>query len=90
MLLQQSHERLTGELAALIRVEDLRLAVAVNRLLHRLQAEVCGHGDLQSPGQYAPGVPVDHGRQIHKAPRHWNLRDIHCPELVRTVDTPGA
>ena len=79
---EQTRERLTRKLAALVGVEDVRCAVALDRFLDRLDAEVGLHRDRDSVGQHPAGVPVDHGREIHEALAHRDIGDIHGPDLV--------
>lgn len=83
-------------MTALIGVEDFRLAIAVDCLLHRIDAlvlrcfgwgEVRGQGVRQSPRQYPATCPVQHGEQVYKATPHWNVGDA-CPELRRRVRRP--
>src|SRR3954454_19014598 len=76
----------TGELAALIGVEDLRLAMASQGLLDRFDAEPGLHRDRQPPGQNPPAEPVDHGGEVDETTRHRNVSNIHCPDLVGTRD----
>src|SRR3954454_15976264 len=74
----------TGELAALVGIEDLRLAMASQGLLDRLDAEL--HRDRQPPGQNPPAEPVDDGGEIDKTARHGNVGQIHGPDLVGARD----
>ena len=50
---QHTSECRTGELAALIRVEDLGLAIAGESVLKRLDAECRLHRDRYAPRQHA-------------------------------------
>lgn len=77
VLLQQIGEGHTGELAALIRVEDLGLAVFGQSLLDSLDAECRVHGDREPPGQNLAAEPVDHGCEIDEAARHGDVRDTN-------------
>ena len=67
--LQHRDEVGAGELRTLIAVEDLGRAVAVERLLQRLDAEVRREGDRQPPGQDLAAEPVDDGDQTDEAAR---------------------
>ena len=69
VVLEQVGEIAAGELAALIRVEDFRLAETSHCFTDRLEAEVSGEGVGKSPGQDLAAVPVDDGNQIDEAPR---------------------
>ena len=75
-----------GELAALVRVEDLRLSIALQGGVQRFQAETRILGDRQLPRQHVARVPVHDRHQIHKAVRQWNVGDISAPDLVGRVD----
>jgi len=75
-----------GELAALIRVEDIRLAVMSQGILQRLDAERRFHGDRQPPRQNPAAEPIKHDSQIDEAACHRDVRDVHRPYLVRPRD----
>src|SRR5260370_3643828 len=64
---QHAGEIGTGELAALIGVEDLRAAVFCNGLLDSIDAERSLHRVRQPPGQDASREPVHHGRELNDA-----------------------
>src|ERR1019366_834493 len=85
-LLEPPGEGFTGELTALIRVEDLGLAVLGQGFFQRCQTEGCVHRDRQRPSQNATAEPVDHRGQIDEATRHGDVADVHCPGLIRTRD----
>src|SRR3954447_19276589 len=70
-----------GELAALVGVEDLRVAEPLQSLLQRLDAEVRVHRVRDLPGQHLARGPVHHRNQIQKAPPHWYIRDVSTPDL---------
>jgi hypothetical protein len=67
---QHASEGRAGELAALIRVEDFRLAVTSESVLERLHAECRLHGDRDAPRQHAAAEPIEHNRQIDEAALH--------------------
>ena len=90
MVFQESRELLAGELAALVRVEDGRRAVAGQGLLDRLDAEVRCQRVGQPPRQHTATGPVQDREEIHKAPRHRNIRDISRPDLVGSGDRQMA
>jgi len=73
------------KLTAVIGVEDLRLAVPVNRLLNRLDAKIRLKRDRQTPGQNLTAEPIDDRGKIDKAPRHRDVVDIHGPDLIGTT-----
>ncbi len=87
---QQPGEVTAGELAALVGIENLRLAVPGECFLNRLDAEFHLQRDRQFPGQHPPAESVHHRRQIHKAARHRDVGDVHRPHLVRPVDHLAA
>lgn len=59
LALEPGDERLTGELAALIGVENLQLPVRVQCHLQSLQTESRIQAVRQFPRQHLPRVPVD-------------------------------
>ena len=69
-------ESQVGELAVLIRIEDLRLAMARQHVLKGLDAEVALHGVGEPPGQHlaAPPIHDDHQVEKAKARRAWRPR----------------
>ena len=79
-----------GELAALIRVEDLWPAVTGQSFVQRLNAELDLHGDRQSPSEDPAAEPVDDGGEIDEAARHRDIRDVHRPDLVGSDDRQVA
>ena len=72
----------TSELAALVGVEDLRLAEPRQRFFERFDAERRFHRDRQPPRQHTAAEPVDHRRQIHEAAR--DLVRVHV-EMLRQL-----
>ena len=69
-ILQHLREVETGELGALIAVEDIRFAMEAKRLLQCLDAEVRCQRDRYSPCQGPAAEPIDDGGQIDEAARH--------------------
>ena len=67
VVFQEPRELLAGELAPLVSVEDVRRAIAGQRLLDRLETEVGRQRIGQPPRQHAATRPVQDGKQIHKA-----------------------
>ena len=84
--LQQSSERDTGELAALIGVEDLRNAVAFQRLRQRRQAELGVHRVGQPPRQHPPAGPVHDRHQVQEPALHRDVGDVRAPHLIRSLN----
>src|SRR5206468_1482165 len=78
---EHAGEGRAGELAALIGVEDVRLAVTSQRILQRLDAEYRLHRDRQPPRQHATAEPIEHDGQIHEATCHRDVGDVHRPHL---------
>src|SRR5215212_8657625 len=89
-LVQHAGEVVAGELRALIGVEDLRPAVAGQRLFQRLDAERRLQGDRQPPGENPTAEPVDHGGQVDEAACHGHVGEVHGPDLVGSVDRHPA
>ncbi len=89
-VLQLLGERLRGELAALVGVEDLRPAVGGQGLLDRVDAERGVHRDRQPPAQDLAAEPVHYRAQVAEAARHRDVGDIHRPDLVGPVDRISA
>src|ERR1700683_1333660 len=63
---QYAGECRASELAALIGVEDLRLAVTSQSILQRLDAERRLHRDRQPPRQHATAEPVEDNGEIDR------------------------
>src|SRR5271169_2543722 len=64
---ERAGERRTGELRALVGVEDVRLAVTGQSILQRFDAECRFHRDRYAPRQHATAEPVEHDGQIDEA-----------------------
>ena len=75
-----------GELAALVTVHDLRLAVFGDGLFQGLDAKISFHTIGQPPAQNLAAVPVHNSHQIQKPALHGNVGDIHAPDLVGLCD----
>ncbi len=87
---EHAGERRAGELRALVGVEDVRLAVASESILQRLDAECGFHRDRDAPRQHPTGRSVEDNSQVHEAPRHRDVDDVHRPDLVRARDLHAA
>jgi hypothetical protein len=70
------------ELAALIRVHDLRWSEAVDGLGQRLDAEVGLQRVRDAPRQYLPGILVHDGDEIKDATPYWDVGDVGAPDLI--------
>ena len=79
----------TGELGALVGVEDLRPAVAQGRL-QSLQAEGRVQGVGDGPGEYVSAEPVHHRHQVDEAAAQRQIGDVAGPNLVRALDRHPA
>ena len=79
-----------GELAALIGIDDLGLAVAGDRLLQCLDAEVGVHCVGEPPGQDLSAEPVHHGYQKQESATHRQVGDIEGPDLIGSIDFQAA
>ena len=75
-----------GELAPLICVEDIQLAVTVHGFLKGFNAEAGVHTVADPPGQHPAAVPVHYSHQIQKAPLQWQISDIGALNLVGAGD----
>src|SRR3546814_15332692 len=69
-------------LAALVGVEELRSAVALGRLVQRLDAEPGVQGVGQSPGQHLAAPPVHDRHQVQEALGQGDVGDV-CAPLAR-------
>src|SRR5690606_18811042 len=74
------------ELATLIGVEAVRLAVLRERLVQSLKAKRNVHGDRHAMGQDPARSPIHHSTQVQEPPLHRDVSDVHRPDLVGTVD----
>ena len=86
VVLEHLREVQAGELAALIGVEDFRLAVAGDGFLKRIDAEIRGQRIGEPPGEHAAAGPIDDRHEIDEAPAHRDVGDIRGPDLVGPVD----
>ena len=71
-----------GELAALVAVEHLRLAMLSQGVFQAVHAKRRFHAVADSPAQHSPGVPVDHSHQVSKAARQPHIGDVRAPDLI--------
>jgi len=85
LAVQDGGEGRSGELRALIRIENRRLPAQCQRLLQRFDAERDIHRNRHPPGQHPPGEPIVNSEQIDKAASHGDVRDIRRPDPVRPV-----
>ena len=90
VLLDQVDKLCAGKLAALVRVEDPRCAMALDGLFDRFHAKIGRHAVGQSPGQHPPGCPVQDRRQVDEAFAHRDVGDVHGPDRVGPADVQAA
>ncbi len=88
--LQDAGEGLAGELAPLIRIEDLGRSVTGQCLLQRVDTEVRVQGIGDPPRQDTAAIPVHHDHQVHKPACQRNVTDVGRPHLVWPVDRQAA
>ena len=86
VLAQHARERLAGELAALVGIEDVRPPIAAQRLSQGVDAEIGIQGVRHLPGKHLAQVPVDNGDEIHESPGHRNVGHIGRPNLVGVIN----
>ncbi len=75
-----------GELTALIGVEYLRLAIALQCFFERVDAKIRIQKDRYPPRQHPPGEPIDHGDQVDETTGHRDVSNIHGPDLIGPGD----
>ena len=77
---------LTGELRALVGVEDLRRPKARKRLLEGRHAKVRCQRVGKPEGKYLATGDVEYGDQEQKSVCHRDIANIRGPHLVRSLD----
>ena len=83
VVVEYRRERQAGELATLIRVENLGLAVTRERFLQGVDAEVRRQRIREPPGEELAARPVDDRHQVHKAPGHRQEGDVAGPRAFQ-------
>ncbi len=86
MPLENPGERLRGELATLVAVEDFRDAVGPQGLPQAIDAKPAVQCVRDPPGQHLARVPVDHRHQIREPVRQPDVGDVGTPGLVGPVN----
>ena len=76
-LVEHGGELLAGELAALVGVEDLGTAMALQGLWKNIGAEAGIKGVGEPPGEHAAGGPVHHCHPVQKALLKGNIGSVH-------------
>lgn len=79
-----------GELAALVRVEDLGPPMSHHGLLDRGAAEVDINRIRQPPRQHPAARPIHHGDEVEEAAAHRDVGDFCAPDVVRSADIEPA
>lgn len=87
---QHLDELPAGELGALVGVDDIRRAVAAQRLLQGLDAETGIHADRHPMGQDLAAGPVEDHAQVDEAPGHRDVGYVQGPDPVGLVDGQAA
>jgi hypothetical protein len=77
----------TGKLAALIRIENVRPAVAGQRFIQSLDQN---SASMVIDNRQARTRRLNQSATIDEAMRHRDARDAHCPYLVRPDDRQVA
>ena len=90
MLQQHAGKVDAGELAPLVAVEDVRLAMPGQGLLQRFDAEVGFHRDRHPMRENPPAEHVDDRRQVDEAARQRDVGDVHRPHLIGPFDLQPA
>ena len=82
LAIEHAREGLAGELAAMVTVEHLGLAMLAQGVLLAVHAKRRIHAVTDSPAQHPPGVPVDHSHQVSKTARQPYIGVVRAPDLV--------
>src|SRR5690242_7617405 len=90
MPLQGTGKIVTGELAALVGIEDFRSAIARERFLECLDAKIGVERVGEAPGQHRAADPVHDHHQVEKALGHRDVGDVGAPDLIDPLDREAA
>lgn len=80
---QNTGEGLAGELAALVRIENLRFAIARQSFLERFHAKVGLQRDRDPVAEDLAAEPVNDSDKIDEALGHGDVADVCRPDLIR-------
>ena len=83
---EHSRELEAGELAALVGIEDLGPAVAVQGFSQGLDAGPGIQGIGQPPGEHTAGGPVHDGQQVQEVALDGNVGYVRAPDLIGPLD----
>ncbi len=87
LLLKLGDPLFSGELAALVRVEDLWFATrAAQRLFQSPHAKSTVHSVADLPGENGPAVPIHDCHHVGVSFRHRNVGNVGAPDFVDGVD----
>lgn len=84
--LQQRCIFIAGELAALIRVDDLWLPILFNSFFYYLCAPGGRHDITDAPVDHKSRMHIDDRTQVHKASLHGNIGDVDRPNLIGVIN----
>src|ERR1035437_1069396 len=86
ILFEHADEGRAGELAALIGVHDLWWAVFQNGFFQRLNTRVSRQRVGQAPSENSARGPIEYGGKIDESLLHRDIRRVHGPDLIRSID----
>jgi hypothetical protein len=88
---QELCEPRTGELAALIGIENVRPAVFRHRFFQGLDAELDIHRIAEPPGQDLAAEPVHDDDEVQEPTAHGDVRNVSTPDLMgRSMTKPRS
>src|SRR3954447_3700669 len=74
---EDAGEGRTGELRALVGVEDVGPAVTRESILQRLDAECGLYRDRRPPRLHPAGRPIEHDSEVNETALHGDICDVH-------------
>jgi len=86
--LQPGHKVRRGELAALIRVEDLFLAATLQRHFQSLETELRVKAVGELPAEHISGEQIHDRHQVEKTLFQRDVGDVGGPDLIHSHDQP--
>lgn len=89
-LAEQGRIFLTCELAALIAVDDFRLAMQGNGFSDHGRDPGGIHAVGDAPVQHIPAVQIDHRHHVDEASPYGQVGDVHGPDLIAPNDLQVA
>src|SRR5207248_4882040 len=85
-ILQRAGEVVTGELAALVSIENLGSTIPGERFLERLDTRLSTERVRQPPRQYGAAHPVHDDDEVEEALGHRDIGNVRAPDLVDPLD----